>query len=220
MARRRPPEHRLARRTADPHRYATDYELVSLHRAGDATALDSLLKRYKRLRRDSIRQVTRGDDDQAEHLWSDIVVRVLRGVDRFDSRQPVSNWLNTIISNVLKNELRRLSRCRLVYTPAAEDPVAWGPHHPITVPSFNRAPDEDVYIREVGRALGVELAALPQSSGAVVWLSFGEGWGLKDLSVALGIEKGTAKSRRWRAAQLAAPRLKVRLGIIDDSEAS
>jgi RNA polymerase sigma factor (sigma-70 family) len=219
MARIRPSENWRVRQYADPHRNATDYELVTLHQAGDATALDSLLKRYKRLRRDSIRQVTRGDDDQAEHLWSDIVVRVLRGVDRFDIGQPVSNWLNTIISNVLKNELRRLSRCRLVYTPAAEDPIAWGAHHPIDVPSFNRAPDEDVYIQEVGRALGAELAALPKNSGSLVWLSFGEGWGLKDLSVALGIEKGTAKSRRWRAAQLAAPRLKARLGIIDESGA-
>jgi hypothetical protein len=30
--------------------------------------------------------------------------------------------------------------------------MAWGPHHPIDVLSFNRAPDEDVYITEVGCA--------------------------------------------------------------------
>lgn len=175
MARRRPSEHRVARRSTDRHRNATDFELVTLHGAGDATALDSLLRRYRRRGRDSIRRVTRGDDDQAEHLWSEVALRVLRGIERFDSREPVSNWLNTIISNVVRNELRRLSRCRLLYTPTAEDPVAWGPHHPIDVPSFNRAPDEDVYIGEVGRALGAELAALPDGMGAAVWLSFGEG---------------------------------------------
>ena len=73
-------------------------------------------------------------------------------MDAAGNRQRVSNWLNTIISNVVRNELRRLSRCRFVYTPAAEDPVPWGRHHPIDVPSFNRAPDEDIYITEVGCA--------------------------------------------------------------------
>ena len=209
----------MARRTADHHRNATDTELVVLHRAGHATALDALLRRYKRLRRDSIRQVTGADEDQGEHLWSEIVLRVVRGIDRFDIGQPVSNWLNTIISNVARNELRRVSRCRLVYTPSAEDPVAWGPHHPIDVPSFNRMPDEDLYIGEVGRALGLELLALPQNLGAAVWLSFGEGLRLSDLSVALGIEKGTAKTRRWRGARIAGPRLRARLGLPEEGGA-
>jgi DNA-directed RNA polymerase specialized sigma24 family protein len=149
-------------------------------------------------------------------LWSEVVLRVLRGIDSFDKSQPVSNWLNTIISNVVRNELRRLSRCRLVYTPSAEDPVAWGPHHPIDVPSFNRMPDEDLYIGEVGRAIGVELAALPEGFGAAVWLSFGEGLRLTDVSIALGVEKGTAKTRRWRGAQIAGPRLRSRLGLLED----
>ncbi len=216
MARRRHPTPG-SRGPLDRHRGATDNELVALHLAGDPSALASLLRRYRRLRQDGIRRVTGWDEDQAEQLWSDVTLRVLRGIERFDTSQPVSNWLNTIISNVLRNELRRLSRCRLVYTSGAEDPVAWGPHHPIDVPSFNRPPDEDAYIGELGRALALELAVLPEPVKATVWLGLGEGWLLADLSLVLGVEKRIAKNWRRRGVWALAPRLRSRLGLAVDA---
>jgi DNA-directed RNA polymerase specialized sigma24 family protein len=220
MARRRSLDRRTARRSPHQHRDATDFELVALHRDGDATALDSLLRRYRRLRRDSIRRAAHGDDDQAEQLWSDVTLRVLRGIERFDGSQAVSTWLNRIISTVARDELRRLACCPLVYTPAAEDPAAWGPHHPIDVPSFNRSPDEDVFLSEGGPALGAALAAPSKSLGAAVWLSLSQGALFDDPGFALGGATGSAQPAPWRGAKIAGWPLQSRPGLNEEGGAS
>jgi RNA polymerase sigma-70 factor (ECF subfamily) len=107
-----------------------DDHLVSRARAGDAAALDELLRRHH----DRIHAVCRrltGNDADALDATQEALISVVRGLPRFDGRSSFSTWVYRIATNAALDELRRRKRRPVVSLddarPGRREPVGTGP---------------------------------------------------------------------------------------------
>ena len=82
-----------------------DRELVRRLQGGDHQALYLLVERYRGPLHGYLRRLVDSPQD-AEDLFQDTFLRVVRAADRFDPARPFRPWLYTIASNLVKNLYR------------------------------------------------------------------------------------------------------------------
>jgi len=141
---------------------------------GDERALASLIDRYAARIHAHLCRMT-GDRDDADDLLQETWVRVARGARRFDPTRRVRPWLYGVASNLARDQYRR----RQVRARAAlAEPGA-------AVPA---APVERIDLRE-------RLARLPERLREVVLLRYYGDLDEAEMAAALGIPRGTVKSR-------------------------
>ena len=141
---------------------------------GDERALASLIERYAARIHAHLRRMT-GDRDDADDLLQDTWVRVARGARRFDAGRRVRPWLYGIASNLARD----LHRRRQVRTRAAlAERTPEGPSPPF----------ERIDLRE-------RLARLPDRLREVVLLRYYGDLDEAEMAAALGVPRGTVKSR-------------------------
>lgn len=89
----------------------TDIELMQQLRGGSETALRELIERHReRLFRLAYRLLN--DRDDASDAVQETFIRLWQHARRFDPRQNLSSWLNTICARRCYDELRRRHRHR------------------------------------------------------------------------------------------------------------
>ena len=152
----------------------SDEELMEAVARGDERALASLIDRYAARIHAHLCRMT-GDRDDADDLLQETWVRVARGARRFDPTRRVRPWLYGVASNLARDLYRR----RQVRARAAlAEPSAAAP----------AAPVEGIDLRE-------RLARLPERLREVVLLRYYGDLDEAEMAAALGIPRGTVKSR-------------------------
>ncbi len=120
---------------------------------------------------------TTGDPVEAEDLVQETWIRIARAAPRFDPRRRFRPWAYGIAAN-LARDLHRRRRVRRERTPEpATDPAPTTP-----------GPVERLDLRE-------RLARLPGRLHEVIVLRYVEGFDEAETAAALGIPRGTVKSR-------------------------
>lgn len=143
---------------------------------GDERALGALVDRYAaRIHAHLVRIC--GSRDDADDLLQETWLRVARGARTWRPDRPVRPWLYGIASHLATDLWRR----RAVRTRAA----ATGAHGPPPPPD---RPLEGLALRE-------RVARLPERLREVVWLRYYAGLDEAEMATALGIPRGTVKSR-------------------------
>lgn len=143
---------------------------------GDERALGALVDRHAaRIHAHLVRIC--GSRDDADDLLQDTWLRVARGARTWRPDRPVRPWLYGIASHLATDLWRR----RAVRTRA----VAARAHEP-SRPA--ESPLEGLALRE-------RVAELPERLREVVWLRFYAGLDEAEMAAALGIPRGTVKSR-------------------------
>jgi len=156
----------------------SDEELMAAVAGGDERALGSLVDRHAGRIHAHLVRVT-GSADDADDLLQDTWVRVARGVRTYQSGRPVRPWLFGIAANLARDlQRRRTVRSRTAAQLSAE-PAA---------PVAGARPVERI-------ALRAGLARLPERLREVVWLRYYEDLDEAQTAEALGIPRGTVKSR-------------------------
>jgi len=151
----------------------SDEELMEAVARGDEQALASLIERYAARIHAHLCRMT-GDRDDADDLLQDTWVRVARGARRFDPGRRVRPWLYGIASNLARDRHRRRQvRAR----PPLAEPAAAG-----------SGPLEHIDLRD-------RLAGLPDRLREVVLLRYYGDLDEAEMAAALGIPRGTVKSR-------------------------
>jgi RNA polymerase sigma-70 factor, ECF subfamily len=156
----------------------SDEELMAAVAVGEERALATLVGRYADRLHAFLVRVT-GSREDADDLLQDTWMRVARGAPSFDPRRRARPWLYGIAAN-LARDLHRRRGVRLRAAQAVR-------HEPGPEPVAFR-PIERIELRD-------RLARLPDRLREVLVLRFYDDLDEAEMAEALGIPRGTVKSR-------------------------
>lgn len=122
------------------------------------------------------------DPFEADDLYQDTWLRVLKGISKYDPDRPFEPWLTRICVNTYRNTLRRVARSPLLNFQTGEEKDALLQSVP--------APEEPDY-----GPLYEAVNGLPEKLRLTVLLFYFEGMDTAAAALALGIPEGTVKSR-------------------------
>ena len=146
---------------------------------GDPAALAGLVERHSARVHAYLVRYTRSRED-ADDLLQETWIRVARSARRFDPARRFRTWLYGIATNLGRDLFRRRgSRARGLLDAAAQ---------------AQATPPPEAGIAE-RRELRERIAKLPERMREVVLLRYFEGMNEAEMSAALGIARGTVKSR-------------------------
>ena len=130
-----------------------------------------------------------GNRHDAEDLYQDTWLKVLKEIRRYDESRPFEPWLTQICVNTYRNELRRLSRAPFVQFSSNEtrDQLF----------ATLAAPEQKDHL-DLYRAID----ALPEKIRLTVILFYFRDMDVNQTAQMLGIPQGTVKSRLNKARKL------------------
>jgi RNA polymerase sigma-70 factor (ECF subfamily) len=164
--------------------------LVERAREGDAAAYAELVRRHQTLAFRTAMLIT-GNAADAEEAAQEGFVRAWRALPRFTPGRPLRPWLLTIVANESRNRRRATGRRdHLALTLAGEERRA-GEAAP--------SPEAALLAGEQRTALIRALASLDEPDRLVLGLRFLLDLGEEETAAALGVRRGTVKSRTSRA---------------------
>ncbi|MGH9361882.1 MAG: RNA polymerase sigma factor [Thermoanaerobaculia bacterium] len=164
-----------------------DDELMARVGAGDRDAFATLVDRYK----DAIVNYTTrltGDRDRAQDLAQETFLRLFRSAPRYSEQGQLRAYLYRIATNLVRSEVRRERRLRLL------QPLLFGAGPAAEPPSSAASLLRDELQRQVAAAV----AALPLRWRLPLVLHEIEGWSYAAIAAQLGLREGTVKSRIHR----------------------
>jgi len=171
-----------------------DQQLVAAAQAGDARALDLLLRRHYDQVHAVCRRIT-GSPRDADDAAQEAMISVVRGLPRFDGRSRFSTWLYRIATNAALDELRRRQRRPALGLVDDEGRLPEAPD-PLAERTVEAAADR--------LAIDAALDALAEEFRAAVVLRDVADLDYAEIAEVLDVPVGTVKSRIARGrAQLA-----------------
>ena len=166
-----------------------DDELIERARRGELNAYDELVRRYRDV---AVRTayVVAGSAADAEDAAQDAFVKAYAALARFRAGAPFRPWLLRIVANEARNRRRSAGRRAGLALRAAEDR-----------PSFETAPSPEaaVLAGEARAALLVALNALRDEDREIIGARYFLELSEAEAAEALGLPRGTVKSRLSRA---------------------
>ena len=128
------------------------------------------------------------DDAEAEDLTSDVFMRALKAMPRYEPRQAFLAWLYRIARNAVIDRARRGNR-QVSYEDALEHPT----------PDQIVVPDDQVLAHSDNETLRGALAKLTPLQQEVVVLRYLEGYSTQEVARIVGKREGTVRGIQFRA---------------------
>jgi len=177
----------------------TDEELMQRYRDGDARAFEILYARHKGpVYRYILRQC--GVAAQAEELFQDVWMNLIRARRRYQPRARFTTWLYTLAHHrVIDHYRRQAAGVPISYDDDPDDT----PLIERVADSELRQPDNEFERRRQAQRLLALLAQLPEAQREAFLLREEGGLSLEEIAEATGVSMETAKSRlRYALARL------------------
>lgn len=166
--------------------------LVSRARRGDATAFESLVRRYERYVYNLALRVVCNPDD-AQDVAQQAFIRAWNALPQFRGESRFSTWLYRIVTNQCYNRLPSLRRELAALDP--EDEAVW-------LPDERQDPESAVLTADLRRRLHGAFAALPESYRLLVTLRHLQDMTYEEIAQVTGMPLGTVKTGIFRARRL------------------
>jgi RNA polymerase sigma-70 factor (ECF subfamily) len=166
-----------------------EVELVARARRGDVAAYEELVRMHQDIAFRTACVITQNAAD-AEEAAQDAFVKAHRALGRFRHGAPFRPWLLQIVANEARNRRRSAGRRAGLWQRAADEEVSGG-----AAPS----PETVVVGDERRRRLLAALASLRDEDRLVLGCRYLAGLSEEETGVALGVRRGTVKSRTARA---------------------
>jgi|SRR5919197_2011710 RNA polymerase sigma-70 factor (ECF subfamily) len=128
------------------------------------------------------------DDAEAEDLTSEVFMRALKAMRRYEPRQAFLAWLYRIARNAVIDRARRGGR-QVAFEDALEHPL---PEHVVE-------PDVELLARSDSDALRKALRKLTPLQQEVIILRFLEGFSTQEVARLVGKREGTVRGIQFRA---------------------
>ena len=128
------------------------------------------------------------DDAEAEDLTSEVFMRALKAMSRYEPRQAFLAWLYRIARNAVIDRVRRGGR-QVAFEDALEHPM---PEHIVE-------PDVELLARSDSDALRSALRKLTPLQQEVIILRFLEGFSTQEVARLVGKREGTVRGIQFRA---------------------
>ena len=165
-----------------------DAELIGRAKAGDVAAYTELVRRYQDVAVRTAHVIA--PDGDAEDAAQEAFIKAYRALPRFREDAPFRPWLLQIVANEARNRRRSAGRRTGLALRAAEDR-----------PSDDAAPSPEsaVLAHERQAALVAAVNALRDEDREVIGARYFLDLSEAETAAALGIPRGTVKSRLSRA---------------------
>ena len=163
--------------------------LVERAKAGDQRAYEQIVEAYQGLAF-RVAYVITGSAADAEEAAQDAFVKAWRALGRFRAGEPLRPWLLRIVANEARNRRRSAGRrAALALRAAAEES------------SGDAAPSPEAALLEAEQRerLLAAVERLPEDARLVVACRYFLGLSEEETAAALGLRRGTVKSRTSRA---------------------
>jgi RNA polymerase sigma-70 factor (ECF subfamily) len=172
----------------------SDEALVEKLRKGEPAALRALMERYRGPLFGYLARLL-GSPDDADDLFQDTFVRVLRGLERFDPKRAFRPWLYAIATNLVRNAWRsRGYRDALsLDRPEGDDDDA--PAAVVALAGRGPLPGDVAVLTEDAARVREAIGELPEKGRAALLLFYYQGLSYDEVALALEIPVGTVKSR-------------------------
>jgi len=175
-----------------------DRELVARAKRGDVAAYEDLVRAHQAIAF-RVALVTGAGVGDAEEAVQDAFVKAYRALGRFREGVPFRPWLLAIVANEARNRRRSAGRRTALVDRAAQEPSSGG-----AAPS----PEAAVLTRERREALVSGISRLRDDDREMLGCRFLLELSEEETATALGVPRGTVKSRTARALE----RLRAELG--------
>jgi RNA polymerase sigma-70 factor (ECF subfamily) len=170
----------------------TDEELVARSVDGDAESFNQLIRRWERPIYALAYRVL-GREEDARDVCQDTFLRAFRALGGFKGQAKFSSWLYRIALNLCRDWMRRQRRAPTVQMPedvdVAEFAAAHGPTESI---------EALVARRELGRAVAVAMATLPEEQRTAIVLKEYHGLTFQEIADLQGCPLSTVKTRLYQ----------------------
>jgi RNA polymerase sigma-70 factor (ECF subfamily) len=173
----------------------TDDELVAAAGAGEAAAMDELLRRHYDLVHAVCRRIAGGTRD-ADDAAQEAMIRVVRNLDKYDGRAAFSTWVYRIATNTALDELRKRKR-RPQLRSVVDDGDRRAPLEPVDHIAHRRI---DGVVDRI--TIDAALAELPDEFRVAVVLRDVGDLDYAEIATVLDLPIGTVKSRIARGRRL------------------
>ena len=168
-----------------------DTELVERIRAGDAAAMEALMRRHNRILYRTARAILK-DDAEAEEAVQDAYLKAFGALAGFRAESKLSTWLVRIAANEALMRRRRRSRsAEVIPLTGMEEPM-----------DHAEGPEQAAGRGELRRVLEARIDRLPDDYRAVFVLRALEELSVEDAAAALDIPEATVRTRFFRARAL------------------
>ncbi len=168
---------------------SSETALIRRARKGDGAAMEALIRAHQEALYAFMLRMS-GRPDVAEDVVQEAFVRVLKNLDRFDSRFRFSTWLFTIAKRLYVNAMQK-------HKPAFDSDMVNDrqgvAHSPGGIASRRESIDN---LRTVIDASLSELAPLQRE---IILLFHQQNWPITEIAVYLDMPEGTVKSHLHRA---------------------
>lgn len=184
-----------------------DAELLDAARAGDYSAFETLVHRY----RDRVYRLALGmmhDADEAEEVAQETFLNIFRGLRRFRGESSVGSWVYRVAANACLMRLRGRRRKPLLSIDDTLPGFADTGGATLTPPGdWARQPDDKLLSSELGKHIDSAIAELPEKYRMVLLLRDVEGLSNEEVADTLGLTVPTVKSRLHRSRLFVRERL-------------
>lgn len=169
----------------------TDGALVRRLERGEAAALRLLMERYRGPLHGYLCRLL-GSSEDADDLFQDTFLRVLRHAGRFDPARSFKPWLYAIATNLARNTFRSRSYRDAV---PLDRPDEDGCALVAQLAGDSRPPGDAAERVESAQVVRAAVDELPEKGRAAVVLFYYQGLSYDEIAEALEIPVGTVKSR-------------------------
>ena len=184
-------------RSVEGRAAASDGDLVELAKKGDMEAYGDIVVRYQALAQRTAYVITR-DADAAQDAAQEAFVKAYRAIGRFRAGAPLRPWLLRIVANEALNRAKAASRHRSVDLSFAESTVA----------DPQGSPEARALAGERREMVLRALNGMREEDRVVIAYRYFFELSEAEMAEALGVARGTVKSRLSRAMD----RLRERIG--------
>jgi RNA polymerase sigma-70 factor (ECF subfamily) len=166
-------------------------ELATIRKAkaGNAKAIEALIRAHQDALYAFMLRMS-GRPDVAEDIVQEAFVRVLKNLDRFDSRFRFSTWLFTIAKRLYVNAMQK-------HKPAYDSDVVGERQGEATWPGGDAMRSETM--RNARTVIDFALAELGPLQREVILLFHQQNWPITEIAIYLDMPEGTVKSHLHRA---------------------
>lgn len=182
-------------------------KLINRAAKGDASAFNELLGLHeKRMYAVCLRMCTNQED--AQDCLQEAMLRIYRSIAGFKGQSSFATWVYRVTMNTCLDELRKKKNKQTTSLDSLLD-TGWLPSDDYDTPERHAIESEQ------NRAIRSAIAELPEDMRSAVVLRDIQGFSYDEISVMLGINVGTIKSRISRGREKLREKIRKRPELFD-----
>lgn len=169
----------------------TDVELMLALKGGDRNALGTLFERYERPLINFLYRMV-GSPEEAEDLFQEAFVRVLRAAKKYEPRAAFSTWLYTIARNLCLDRIKKIKGLPTLPLDGAKDKEGSLKE---VLPGTGVDPGDAAMTSEMATVVKGALFELPPKKREVLVLRVFQGLPYEEIARIVSAPLGTVKYR-------------------------